>query len=48
MSCCQIMVTTAARFAGKPTSEWQLDPSRLGELYLLPPLDFSGDIFADY
>ncbi|AIL72379.1 RTX toxin [Vibrio vulnificus] len=31
-------------FAGKPTSEWQLDPSRLGELYLLPPLDFSGDI----
>ncbi|HAS8598215.1 TPA: type I secretion C-terminal target domain-containing protein [Vibrio vulnificus] len=31
-------------FDGMPTSEWQLDPSRLADLYILPPLDFSGDI----
>ncbi|TFH92424.1 T1SS-143 repeat domain-containing protein [Vibrio ouci] len=31
-------------FNGKSTYEWQLDSSRLGDVYILPPRDFSGDI----
>ncbi|KJY82981.1 RTX toxin [Vibrio galatheae] len=31
-------------FNGKDTYEWQLDPTRLADVYLRPPLDFSGDI----
>ncbi|EGQ9168524.1 RTX toxin [Vibrio cholerae] len=32
------------RFNGNSTYEWQIDPARLADLYILPPLDFSGDI----
>lgn len=31
-------------FNGKPTYEWQLDASQLDNTFILPPLDFSGDI----
>ncbi|MEZ8737920.1 Ig-like domain-containing protein [Vibrio sp. 10N.239.312.D08] len=31
-------------FDGNPTYEWQLDPSQLSNLVILPPRDFSGDI----
>ncbi|PMN53379.1 RTX toxin [Vibrio lentus] len=31
-------------FDGNPTYEWQLDPSQLANLVILPPRDFSGDI----
>ncbi len=31
-------------FNGQPTYEWQLDASQLSNTYILPPLDFSGDI----
>ncbi|WP_117234609.1 RTX toxin [Vibrio maerlii] len=31
-------------FNGANTYEWQVDPSRIADLYILPPLDFSGDI----
>ncbi|MEZ9012669.1 RTX toxin [Vibrio splendidus] len=31
-------------FDGNPTYEWQLDPSQLVNLVILPPRDFSGDI----
>ncbi|MEZ9893234.1 type I secretion C-terminal target domain-containing protein [Vibrio lentus] len=31
-------------FDGNPTYEWQLDPSQLDNLVILPPRDFSGDI----
>lgn len=31
-------------FNGQNTYEWQLDASRLADVYILPPLDFSGDI----
>lgn len=31
-------------FQGNPTYEWQLDPADLDNTYILPPLDFSGDI----
>ncbi|WP_198593771.1 Ig-like domain-containing protein [Vibrio cyclitrophicus] len=31
-------------FDGNPTYEWQLDPSQLANLVILPPRDFSGDM----
>ncbi|WP_146448762.1 T1SS-143 repeat domain-containing protein [Vibrio kanaloae] len=31
-------------FNGSPTYEWQLDPSQLANLVILPPRDFSGDM----
>ncbi|WP_239670981.1 hypothetical protein [Vibrio variabilis] len=31
-------------FNGKPTYEWQLETSQLDNTFILPPLDFSGDI----
>ncbi|OQQ09331.1 RTX toxin [Vibrio splendidus] len=31
-------------FNGSATYEWQLDPSQLSDLVILPPRDFSGDI----
>ncbi|MCG9788705.1 RTX toxin [Vibrio mediterranei] len=31
-------------FNGSPTYEWQLDAATLNNTYILPPLDFSGDI----
>ncbi|BEU03205.1 type I secretion protein [Agarivorans sp. OAG1] len=31
-------------FNGAPTHAWGLDISQLSEIYILPPLDFSGDI----
>lgn len=31
-------------FNSKPTYEWQLDASQLNNTFILPPLDFSGDI----
>ncbi|MGR5500194.1 type I secretion C-terminal target domain-containing protein [Vibrio sp. DNB22_10_4] len=31
-------------FNGKPTYEWQLEASQLDNTFILPPLDFSGDI----
>ncbi|MDH5926348.1 Ig-like domain-containing protein [Vibrio lentus] len=31
-------------FDGNPTYEWQLDPSQLANLVIMPPRDFSGDM----
>ncbi len=31
-------------FNGNPTYEWQLDPSQLANLVIMPPRDFSGDM----
>ncbi|MFI3275055.1 Ig-like domain-containing protein [Vibrio sp.] len=31
-------------FDGNPTYEWQLDPSQLADLVIMPPRDFSGDM----
>ncbi|UXA00540.1 RTX toxin [Vibrio splendidus] len=31
-------------FDGNPTYEWQVDPSQLANLVILPPRDFSGDM----
>lgn len=31
-------------FNGQPTYEWQLDVAQLSNIFILPPLDFSGDI----
>ncbi len=31
-------------FNGQPTYEWQIDPELLADIYMLPPLDFSGQI----
>ena len=31
-------------FNGNPTYEWQLDPSQLSNLVIMPPRDFSGDM----
>ncbi|MEZ9244162.1 Ig-like domain-containing protein [Vibrio lentus] len=31
-------------FDGNPTYEWQLDPSQLSNLVIMPPRDFSGDM----
>lgn len=31
-------------FNGNPTYEWQLDPSQLDNLVIMPPRDFSGDM----
>ncbi|WP_408063557.1 RTX toxin [Vibrio pelagius] len=31
-------------FEGSPTYEWQLDPSQLSNLVIMPPRDFSGDM----
>ncbi|WP_139685346.1 T1SS-143 repeat domain-containing protein [Vibrio tasmaniensis] len=36
--------TDGGTFDGNPTYEWQLDPSQLANLVILPPRDFSGDI----
>lgn len=36
--------TDGGSFNGSATYEWQLDPSQLSDLVILPPRDFSGDI----
>ncbi|MDR9827730.1 RTX toxin, partial [Vibrio sp. FNV 38] len=36
--------TDGGTFDGNPTYEWQVEAHQLADVYLLPPLDYSGDI----